>query len=121
MLNQDPKMQRYTPKLVANTYYELDTTTLPNKVAVINAANGRADDDMRAVPIAFVDDGQPHDLTNTSIELRVRDASGVVKVSDKILNSMEPTSGLVILVFQRRSMRHLVKFNKVILFLKTRL
>lgn len=96
MLNQDPKMQRYTPKLVANTYYELDTTTLPNKVAVINAANGRADDDMRAVPIAFVDDGQPHDLTDTSIELRVRDASGVVKVSDKILNSMEPTSGLVI-------------------------
>lgn len=96
MLNQDPKMQRYTPKLVANTYYELDTTTLPNKVAVINAANGRADDDMRAVPIAFVDDGQPHDLTNTSIELRVRDASGVVKVSDKILNLMEPTSGLVI-------------------------
>lgn len=96
MLNQDPKMQRYTPKLVANTYYELDTTTLPNKTAVINAANGRADDDMRAVPIAFVDDGQPHDLTNTSIELRVRDASGVVKVSDKILNMMEPTSGLVI-------------------------
>lgn len=96
MLNQDPKMQRYTPKLVANTYYELDTTTLPNKTAVINAANGRADDDMRAVPIAFVDDGQPHDLTNTTIELRVRDASGVVKVSDKILNMMEPTSGLVI-------------------------
>ena len=96
MLNQDPKMQRYTPKLVANTYYELDTTTLPNKTAVINAANGRADDDMRAVPIAFVDDGQPHDLTNTTIELRVRDASGVVKVSDKILNLMEPTSGLVI-------------------------
>ncbi|WP_251575291.1 BppU family phage baseplate upper protein [Limosilactobacillus agrestimuris] len=96
MLNQDPKMQRYTPKLVANMYYELDTTTLPNKTAVINAANGRADDDMRAVPIAFVDDGQPHDLTNTTIELRVRDASGVVKVSDKILNLMEPTSGLVI-------------------------
>ena len=96
MLNQDPKMQRYIPKLVANTYYELDTTTLPNKTAVINAANGRADDDMRAVPIAFVDDGQPHDLTNTTIELRVRDASGVVKVSDKILNMMEPTSGLVI-------------------------
>ena len=96
MLNQDPKMQRYTPKLVANTYYELDTTTLPNKTAIINAANGRADDDMRAVPIAFVDDGQPHDLTNTTIELRVRDASGVVKVSDKILNLMEPTSGLVI-------------------------
>lgn len=96
MLNQDPKMQRYEPKLVANQYYELDTTTLPNKVAVINAANGRADDDMRAVPIAFVDDGQPHDLTNTSIELRVRDSSGVVKVSDKVLNMMEPTSGLVI-------------------------
>lgn len=96
MLNQDPKMQRYTPKLVANTYYELDTTTLPNKTAIINAANGRADDDMRAIPIAFVDDGQPHDLTNTTIELRVRDASGVVKVSDKILNMMEPTSGLVI-------------------------
>ncbi|HJD72061.1 MAG TPA: BppU family phage baseplate upper protein [Enterobacter roggenkampii] len=96
MLNQDPKMQRYTPKMVANTYYELDTTTLPNKVAVIDAANGRADDDMRAVPIAFVDDGQPHNLTNTSIELRIRDASGVVKVSDKILNMMEPTSGLVI-------------------------
>ena len=38
MLNQDPKMQRYTPKLVATTYYELDTTTLPNKTAVINAA-----------------------------------------------------------------------------------
>lgn len=96
MLNQDTKMQRYTPKMVANTYYELDTTTLPNKVAVIDAANGRADDNMRAVPIAFVDGGQPHNLTNTSIELRVRDASGVVKVSDKILNMMEPTSGLVI-------------------------
>ena len=95
MDNQNPKMQHYTPKKVADTYYQLDTTTLPNRTADIPALNGRQNDNARIVPLAFTDGDQPHNLTNTTIELRVLDAAGYVKVTDKVENLMDPQGGLV--------------------------
>lgn len=89
-------LTKYTPQLVGNTYYKLDTTTDPTKTAVIPAMNGRQEDRLRAIPIAFVDDDNPHDLTNTKIILKVLDADGVVKVADKIINLVDPQGGLVV-------------------------
>lgn len=89
-------MQHYTPDKMADTYYILDTTTSPTRTADVDAMNGRQGDDMRAIPIAFTDDGQPHDLTNTSITLKVLDAEGVVKVSDKVIRMVDATGGLVL-------------------------
>lgn len=89
-------LQHYTPDKMADTYYILDTTIPPTRTADVDAMNGRQGDDMRAIPIGFTDNGQPHDLTNTSITLKVLDASGVVKVSDKILRMVDATGGLVL-------------------------
>lgn len=96
MDNQSSRMKLYKPQMVANKYYQLDTTTQPDTSAIVPALNGRQGDNLREVAIAFVDDGEPHDLTNTSIQLRVLDSSGVVKVSDKVINLVDPTGGLVI-------------------------
>lgn len=77
-------------------YYILDTTIDPTQTATVDAANGRQGDTMRRVPIAFVDDDQPHDLTNSTVELRGQDASGVVKISDIVLNWVSREGGLLI-------------------------
>lgn len=77
-------------------YYILDTTIDPTQTATVDAANGRQGDTMRRVPIAFVDDDQPHDLTNSTIELRGQDAAGVVKISDVVLNWVSRTGGLIV-------------------------
>lgn len=77
-------------------YYILDTTIDPNQTATVDAANGRQGDTMRRVPIAFVDDDQPHDLTNSTVELRAQDAAGVVKISDIVLNWVSRTGGLIV-------------------------
>lgn len=76
-------------------YYVLDTTIDPSQTAVVPAMNGRQGDTMRRVPLAFVDDDEPHDLTNSMIELRAQDAYGVVKISDEVLNWVSRTGGLV--------------------------
>lgn len=89
-------LQHYTPDKMADTYYILDTTIPPTRTADVDAMNGRQGDDMRAIPIAFTDSGQPHDLTNTSITLKVLDAEGVVKVSDKVIRMVDATGGLVL-------------------------
>lgn len=96
MLNQDQKMQRYVPNKLADQYYILDTTTSPNKVAVIDAMNGRQGDNMRAVPLAFVSDNTPVDLTSTKIVLKVLDHAGVVKATDTLINPVDLTGGLVV-------------------------
>ena len=77
-------------------YYILDTTIDPTQTATVDAMNGRQGDTMRRVPIAFVDDDQPHDLTNSTIELRGQDAAGVVKISDVVLNWVSRTGGLIV-------------------------
>lgn len=77
-------------------YYILDTTIDPTQTATVDAANGRQGDTMRRVPIAFVDDDQPHDLTNSTVELRAQDAAGVVKISDIVLNWVSRTGGLIV-------------------------
>lgn len=77
-------------------YYILDTTIDPSQTATVDAANGRQGDTMRRVPIAFVDDDQPHDLTNSTVELRAQDAAGVVKISDMVLNWVSRTGGLIV-------------------------
>lgn len=89
-------LQHYTPDKMADTYYILDTTIPPTRTADVDSMNGRQGDDMRAIPIAFTDSGQPHDLTNTSITLKVLDAEGVVKVSDKVIRMVDATGGLVL-------------------------
>lgn len=94
--NYSKNMQKYTPKLTADQYYTLDTTVSPTQTAVMDCMNGRQGDNLRSIPIAFVDGDQPHDLTNTKIELRVRDAAGVVKVSNKIINMVDARGGLVL-------------------------
>lgn len=96
MDNQNKSMVHYKPDLMASKYYILDTTIGYDHTADVEAMNGRQGDNMRSVPIAFTDDGQPHDLTDTKITLKVLDASGVVKVSDKIVNLVDPKAGLVI-------------------------
>lgn len=77
-------------------YYVLDTTIDPTQTATVDAMNGRQGDTMRRVPIAFVDDDEPHDLTNSTIELRGQDAAGVVKISDVVLNWVSRTGGLIV-------------------------
>ena len=77
-------------------YYVVDTTVDPSTTANIKALNGRQGDTMRRVAIAVVDDDQPHDLTNSKIELRGQDSAGVVKISDIVLNMVSPTGGLLI-------------------------
>lgn len=77
-------------------YYILDTTIDQTQTATVDAMNGRQGDTMRRVPIAFVDDDQPHDLTNSTVELRAQDASGVVKISDMVLNWVSRTGGLIV-------------------------
>ena len=77
-------------------YYILDTTIDQTQTATVDAANGRQGDTMRRVPIAFVDDDQPHDLTNSTVELRAQDAAGVVKISDIVLNWVSRTGGLIV-------------------------
>lgn len=77
-------------------YYILDTTIDPTQTATVDAMNGRQGDTMRRVPIAFVDDDQPHDLTNSTVELRAQDAAGVVKISDIVLNWVSRTGGLIV-------------------------
>ena len=96
MDNQNAKIQHYTPDMVGKKYYQLDTTTSSTKTAIVPALNGRQGDDMRTVNIAFTDDGEPHDLTNSRISLRVLDAAGVVKVADKIVNMVDARGGLVV-------------------------
>ena len=77
-------------------YYVVDTTVDPSTTANIKALNGRQGDTMRRVAIAVVDDDQPHDLTNSKIELRGQDSAGVIKISDIVLNMVSPTGGLLI-------------------------
>lgn len=77
-------------------YYILDTTIDPTQTATVDAMNGRQGDTMRRVPIAFVDDDQPHDLTNSTVELRAQDAAGVVKISDMVLNWVSRSGGLIV-------------------------
>lgn len=77
-------------------YYVLDTTIDPTQTATVDAMNGRQGDTMRRVQIAFVDDDQPHDLTNSTVELRAQDAAGVVKISDMVLNWVSRTGGLIV-------------------------
>ena len=77
-------------------YYVVDTTVDPSTTANIKALNGRQGDTMRRVAIAVVDDDQPHDLTNSKIELRGQDSAGVVKISDIVLNMVSPTGGRLI-------------------------
>lgn len=94
--NQNKNMIHYTPDKMAEKYYILDTTVGYDHTADVEALNGRQGDNMRSIPIAFTDDGQPHDLTDTKIMLKVLDASGVVKVSDKIINLVDAKAGLVV-------------------------
>ena len=77
-------------------YYILDTTIDPDQTATIAAMNGRQGDTMMSVPLAIVDDNQPHDCTNATVELRAQDAAGVVKVSDIVLNWVSRSGGLLI-------------------------
>lgn len=84
----DPDMQ--------GQYYVIDTTIDTTQTANIPAMNGRQGDTMRRVSLAIVDDDQPHDLTNSTIELRGQDASGVVKVSDIVLNWVSREGGLLV-------------------------
>lgn len=88
-------LTKYTPDR-QGPYYILDTTIDPDQTATIAAMNGRQGDTMRSVPLAIVDDSQPHDCTNATVELRAQDAAGVVKVSDIVLNWKSRSGGLLI-------------------------
>lgn len=77
-------------------YYVIDTTIDPTQTANLKPANGRQGDTMRRVSLAIVDDDQPHDMTNSTIELRGQDAAGVVKISDVVLNWVSREGGLLI-------------------------
>lgn len=77
-------------------YYVIDTTIDPSQTANLKPANGRQGDTMRRVPLAIVDDDQSHDMTNSTIELRGQDASGVVKISDVVLNWVSREGGLLV-------------------------
>lgn len=90
------KLTHYTPQMMAQQYYILDTTVPTDMTADIPAMNGRQGDNMRQVSIAFTDNGEPHDLTSTSITLKVLDGEGVVKVSDKVIRLVDATGGLVL-------------------------
>lgn len=88
-------LTKYTPDR-QGPYYILDTTIDPDQTATIAAMNGRQGDTMRQVPLAIVDDNQPHDCTNADVELRAQDAAGVVKISDIVINWKSRAGGLLI-------------------------
>ena len=88
-------LTKYTPDRQGQ-YYILDTTIDPDQTATIAAMNGRQGDTMRSVPLAIVDDNQPHDCTNATVELRAQDAAGVVKISDIVINWVSRSGGLLI-------------------------
>lgn len=88
-------LTKYTPDR-QGPYYILDTTIDPDQTATIAAMNGRQGDTMRSVPLAIVDDSQPHDCTNADVELRAQDAAGVVKISDIVVNWVSRSGGLLI-------------------------
>ena len=77
-------------------YYIIDTTIDPTMTATVAAMNGRQGDTMRSVPLAIVDDNQPHDCTGSDVELRAQDAAGVVKISDIVINWVSRSGGLLI-------------------------
>lgn len=87
-------LTKYTPTMQGK-YYVLDTTVDPDRTAQIPAMSGRQGDTMRKVSLAFVDDGTPHDLTNSTVELRAQDSAGVVKISDNVLNWLTREGGLL--------------------------
>ena len=95
-MDDNQHLVKYNPQMLAKKYYILDTTVDPSKTAVVKALNGRQGDKMRYVPLAFEADGQPIDLTNVSIELRVLDAGSVVKVADKIINPVDLPGGMLV-------------------------
>lgn len=88
-------LTKYTPSMQGK-YYIIDTTIDPTMTATIAAMNGRQGDMMRSVPLAIVDDSQPHDCTNATVELRAQDAAGVVKISDIVINWVSRSGGLLI-------------------------
>lgn len=88
-------LTKYTPDR-QGPYYILDTTIDPDQTATIAAMSGRQGDTMRRVPLAIVDDSQPHDCTGSDVELRAQDAAGVVKISDVVLNWKSRSGGLLI-------------------------
>ena len=88
-------LTKYTPSMQGK-YYIIDTTIDPTMTATVAAMNGRQGDMMRSVPLAIVDDSQPHDCTNATVELRAQDAAGVVKISDIVINWVSRSGGLLI-------------------------
>lgn len=88
-------LTKYTPDR-QGPYYILDTTIDPEQTATIAAMSGRQGDTMRRVPLAIVDDSQPHDCTGADVELRAQDSAGVVKISDVVLNWKSRSGGLLI-------------------------
>lgn len=88
-------LTKYTPSMQGK-YYIIDTTIDPTMTAVVPAMNGRQGDTMRQVPLAIVDDNQPHDCTGSDVELRAQDAAGVVKVSDIVVNWVSRSGGLLV-------------------------
>lgn len=88
-------LTKYTPSMQGK-YYIIDTTIDPTMTATVAAMNGRQGDTMRSVPLAIVDDSQPHDCTNATVDLRAQDAAGVVKISDIVINWVSRSGGLLI-------------------------
>lgn len=88
-------LTKYTPSMQGK-YYIIDTTVDPTTTATIKAMSGRQGDTLRRVPLAIVDDSQPHDCTNATVELRAQDAAGVVKISDIVINWVSRSGGLLI-------------------------
>lgn len=88
-------LTKYNPDRQGQCYI-LDTTIDPTMTAVVPAMNGRQGDTLRKVRIAFVDDDQPHDLTNSTVELRGQDNAGVVKISDDVENMVSTTGGVLV-------------------------
>lgn len=88
-------LTKYTPSMQGK-YYIIDTTIDPDQTATIAAMNGRQGDTMRRVPLAIVDDNQPHDCTGSDVELRAQDAAGVVKISDIVIDWVSRSGGLLV-------------------------
>lgn len=86
---------------MAKNYVELNTNLEINQTAIVPALNGRQGDNDREVGFWIKDGKFPMDLSNKTIKLFAKDASGVVKETESINDRTGITAGRFTLLIQK--------------------
>ncbi|MCK8617564.1 phage baseplate upper protein [Fructobacillus sp. M158] len=86
---------------MAKNYVELNTNLEINQTAIVPALNGRQGDNDREVGFWIKEGKFPMDLSNKTIKLFAKDASGVVKETESINDRTGITAGRFTLLIQK--------------------